>query len=251
MIGAFFDTEGRFVSELLDRSPEAKVFIGFDPVTVWLSDLPDDTRLALVDARSLGEGRDGYLHAKAVYMEGEGDDALLAVGSANPSAPAWLTRGGTVNTEVMLIHIGQAAHRFATEIQMDVLKYLPRVSNKLLHEATTRSSTELSESSQPPASVLMGIADHRDQTITIENSDLPSFNRIDVLTDQGQHLNAVIERTQRARSMYPKNCLWSEPWFFFATMQRLHGYWYITPGIDRSTNQSHSSDRNKRASANA
>jgi len=159
VIGAFFDSKGHFIAELLNRWPSAQVVIGIDPQSVELNALPEDRRLKVVDSSGLGrEHNAGYLHAKALYLEGGGEGAVLAVGSANPSSPAWMTGGAQVNTEAMFLRIGPAAREVARELGMDQLNELPTLPSEALREAALRSrrEPELAESVVP---LFVGIAD--------------------------------------------------------------------------------------------
>ncbi|WP_102945972.1 hypothetical protein [Stenotrophomonas sp. VV52] len=191
LIGAFFDTEGRFISELLRRWPSARIVIGVEPGTVCLSRLPEDERLKVVDAGDLGRaGHDGYLHAKAVYFEGIGGDALFACGSANPSAPAWMSSGVIVNTEAMVVRTDDDARKCASEIGMDRLPSIRPLPKKVLFDIMTRSRAEFDEPRSQATPVFIAIADHANQTISVDASRLPAFDRVDACDDADRPLIA-------------------------------------------------------------
>jgi hypothetical protein len=194
VVGAFFDFEGRFVTELLIRWPSARVVIGVEPDTVCLSRLPEDSRVRVVDATSLGgASHDGYLHAKAVYFEGVEGDAVFASGSANPSAPAWLTDGATVNTEAMVVRTGDAARNCAAEIGMDRLVSMPTLSKEKLSGIMDRTRAELDQPQSDPVPVLVGIADHASQAVTVEAPRLPAFNRLLAFDSMDQPLQTGLD----------------------------------------------------------
>ena len=185
LIGAFFDSKGHLVAELLNRWPSAHVVIGIDPHSVELNVLPEDLRLKVVDSSGLGRGHDaGYLHAKALYLEGEGEGAVLAVGSANPSSPAWMTGGAQVNTEAMLLRIGPAAREVARDLGLDQLNELPTLPSEALREAALRSrrEPELAESVVP---LFVGVADPNLGTVMLDR-DCGAVNAVVVALDSHQ-----------------------------------------------------------------
>ena len=118
VIGAFFDAKLQLLRALTTRWPKARLVCGIEPETVSLP----GKRLAksdfdFRDASTLAE-RSGYLHAKAIFFEGKDDDHLLASGSANPSAPAWL---GT-NEEAIILRKGAHALQVAKALGLLAVK---------------------------------------------------------------------------------------------------------------------------------
>ena len=190
LIGAFFDAEGRFIDELLRRWPNAQIVVGIEPDTVWLSRLPENARLKIVDAGELAE-RKGYLHAKAIHLEGSAGHALFASGSANPSAPAWMTGGRTVNTEAMLVRFDADARESAFALGLSTLAKLPELSKQALSEVMTRSRKEI-QTPQPEAIPLhLGIADHEDAVISMDATRLPAFDHIAACDDLDRPLASI------------------------------------------------------------
>lgn len=173
VIGAFFDADGRFVDELLHRWPNALIVIGIEPETVWLSRLPKNPRLKIVDAGVLAEGK-GYLHAKALHFEGGGGTAMFASGSANPSAPAWMTGGNTVNTEAMLVRFDGAARECASTLGLSTLSKLPSLTERALSEVMTRSRKEIQTPQAEVIPLRVGIANHEEVKISLDATKLPS-----------------------------------------------------------------------------
>lgn len=168
VIGAFFDSQGQFIAELLNRWPSAQVVIGIDPYSVELNALPEDRRLKVVDSSGLGRGRDaGYLHAKALYLHGTDEGAVLAVGSANPTSPAWMTRGARVNTEAMFLRIGPAAREVADELGMGQLNDLPPLPSEALREVASRSRRE-PDPAESVVPLFVGIADPNPGTVMLD-----------------------------------------------------------------------------------
>lgn len=191
VVGAFFDAEGRFVGDLLRRWPAAQVVLGVEPGTVWLSRLPESERLKVVDAGKLSAERRGYLHAKALYLEGTSGRALFASGSANPSAPAWTTGGATVNTEAMLVRMDDAARQCAAALGMDDLQSKRPLSSKVLADVITRSHALIDIPKDDASRVLIGIASHAAQIISLDVSSLPVFDHVEARDDSDHPLTDV------------------------------------------------------------
>ncbi len=120
--GAFFDQKLKFLSSLRAEWPSAQIVVGIDPETVMLPSLTSDASMRFVDARDAWP-EDGYkyLHAKALYLEGDDTHSFFVSGSANPSAPGWGTAPGGVNTEAMILLQGSAAKSALTQTGLDLL----------------------------------------------------------------------------------------------------------------------------------
>jgi hypothetical protein len=110
VLGPFLDARLEFLSKLHKRWPNAKMAVG-----ITREALTSDRVLKLpfarcADAGSLGGAdRRGYVHAKALYLEGRRGEHLLAIGSANPSAPAWTAKGSSRNAEGVIVWRGTFA----------------------------------------------------------------------------------------------------------------------------------------------
>jgi hypothetical protein len=138
VVGAFFDTQLAFLKVLQDALPKGSIQVAIDPQTV---SLPCDLDLAAgFDWRdgSTLSANGGYLHAKAVWIRAQRDDDVLLVGSANPSAPAWLSDAASRNDEAMLVLSGQQARQAATGLGLDTISSLPRVGKAALREVVER-----------------------------------------------------------------------------------------------------------------
>jgi hypothetical protein len=105
--GAFFDHRLEFLDQLCAAFPAADVVVAIDPKTVKApAILATHSKVKVIDASRLAAPKDGcggYLHAKYLLAETENGQAFLVTGSANPSAPAWLATGLSINTEIMLL----------------------------------------------------------------------------------------------------------------------------------------------------
>lgn len=73
-------------------------------------------------ARFVDMGEGGLLHAKILYADGaKASDAVLVVGSANPSEPAWLASPADRNCEAVFVLRGARAREAAQKLGMDGL----------------------------------------------------------------------------------------------------------------------------------
>lgn len=119
--GAFFDSKLSFIEKVREVLSPSALLVGIDPETVQF---PADNKLAgvtMVNCSQLGStekdgNNTGYLHAKSLFIERSDGESVLAVGSANPSYPAWLAPGATGNIEMMLARKGKDAEDAAREL---------------------------------------------------------------------------------------------------------------------------------------
>lgn len=107
VLGAFFDEELEFVKVLAKDLRPREIVVGLDARTVAINGaaaqkLPG---VRFVDAHAVGGAR-GYLHAKLIALELEGGRELVVTGSANPSAPAWVTESRRRNAEAIVLRQG-------------------------------------------------------------------------------------------------------------------------------------------------
>lgn len=106
ILGPFFDQELAFVRRVMEDLRPEELTIGVDPETV---SFPGNTKrlprgVRVVDAHDLDPGHEGrgYLHAKAILIQGDSKQVLIT-GSANPSAAAWLAPAGSRNAEIVVV----------------------------------------------------------------------------------------------------------------------------------------------------
>ena len=130
LVGPFFDSSLTLLDEISQAFQGAEIFVGIDPGTVEMPKRPKlGPRVHLRDA-SKAHRATGYLHAKALYFETVGDQDLLVIGSANPSAPAWLGSKGGGNQEAIVVHRGPSAREIAESTGLADIPALPRVPLK-------------------------------------------------------------------------------------------------------------------------
>jgi len=157
-VGPFFDKRLSFLYELQDALSPNEMIIGVDPNTVTLDyDSPIDD-FFFVDASGLGDS-DGYLHAKALYIEDEGDNSWLAIGSANPSAPAWLTNARS-NAEAVILHGPDSAKEIATQLGLLALNKKQQLNSVELRKAISLNSKTDNQSYTKSKTLLVEIIDN-------------------------------------------------------------------------------------------
>jgi hypothetical protein len=170
VVGAFFDSELAFLMRLRSVWPLADITVGVDPSSVYLPNLIQDRKVAFVDAsQALNSSPHHYLHAKAVYFEGERpEDAVWLSGSANPSAPGWGLYAP--NVEAVVLVRGALARSTATELGVLKLFDLDELSREALEIVVSRTAAEHQAAGDQPELLLVGIASERDPQIIIDLS---------------------------------------------------------------------------------
>lgn len=133
LTGAFFDAQFEFLQHIKNELRPKKINVGIDPKTVQI---PGDQRLpgfTFHNCSSLGPTekggeQTGYLHAKAIVVQTFEGSIYLAVGSANPSAPAWMKPRLSGNTEMVIIRTGHGAEQVAKELRLVDIPNMPLLS---------------------------------------------------------------------------------------------------------------------------
>jgi len=131
--GAFFDSKLAFIKKIQEDLAPDHLIVGIDPESVQI---PGDIKLPganFVNSAQLGRSekvakQPGYLHAKSILIEKADQETLLAVGSANPSFPAWLAPGMTGNVEMMLVRKGKDAEDAASDLGLFDIQSMPSLS---------------------------------------------------------------------------------------------------------------------------
>lgn len=175
VVGAFFDAKCDFVRAVEGQWPLAEVVVAIDPETVQLSADVSHLRSRFVDARQVWEQPAmTYLHAKALYFEGD-STAVLVSGSANPSWPAWMTTDGHGNTEAIMVRTGALAT--ATADSMGILESFAHATldAAALEQVAARTRAEVALP-RPLAEVLcVGVADPDGDMITLQTPSGMAF----------------------------------------------------------------------------
>ena len=171
-IGAFFDHGFRLLRTVRDRLRPDAFIVGIEPDTVGMDPTAGPPEgITFVDVDQLGE-REGYLHAKALFVSFEDGRALLAIGSANLSAPAWLD-GPTRNAEALLLREGREAREWAGRIGLTDLAELPPLEDGAWDDLRRRL-VSAAESEEEPSAPLATVAVRIDEGFFLPSLDLPS-----------------------------------------------------------------------------
>lgn len=172
VLGAFFDSNLQFLKSIRDFWPTAKVVVGIDPATVWLPVIGDPEKFTYVDAsQALRCSSDHYLHAKALYLEGETpEDCLWISGSANPSAQGWGIYQSNVEAGVLLR--GLAARKVAEDLGVKGISELPGLSVEILKTAVARTKTNKDSNGDEHLTVLVGLASEDGLVVNVDLSSL-------------------------------------------------------------------------------
>ncbi len=166
--GAFFDQQLGFLRSLRQVWQSAEIVVGIDPKTVVLPRLMSDPRMRFVDARAAWpDDGDKYLHAKALYIEGDGTSSIFLSGSANPSAPGWGIRPNEANTEAMILLQGSAARTAVEQTGLDLLFALQPIKPEELAATVARAAYASNAEASPGLAILIGSADYSANAISV------------------------------------------------------------------------------------
>jgi hypothetical protein len=143
VLGPFFDRDGSFLSTLSQELQPESIVVGIEPARVKLcrlDNLPE--KIYFHDTTDLG-ARKGYLHAKALWIEGKLGEAVLITGSANPSRPAWTAEPSQRNAEAVVLHRGVDIHKLAEKLGLLSIHTLPVLDSTVLEIVLQRSADSL------------------------------------------------------------------------------------------------------------
>jgi hypothetical protein len=180
--GPFFDRELRFLDRLRQDVQPAKLTIAIDPKTVQI---PAKARtlegVSLVQATRLGaddkeEESSRYLHAKGLLVQQSNGGTLLAVGSANPSAPAWLASETSGNIELMLARRDEDARAAAQALGFADIPHMP-----LLEEGDWQTIEDNAQEQADPAPLgyRSGLAVVEDDRVLFDTSLLKGHDGLE------------------------------------------------------------------------
>lgn len=144
VFGAFFDKDFSFVRQIKTDLAPSKIIVAVDPATVQMPTRDNVIPgVEFVSAAGLGarkkdgETQVGYLHAKGILLKVDGGDTLLALGSANPSAPAWLAGRARSNVEIMFVSGGVEAKKTADDLGLSAISSMPVLTNEEWDQIST------------------------------------------------------------------------------------------------------------------
>ena len=171
VLGPFFDHKGAFLATLLRELRPRRMDVGIEPDKVSLCRVeqrPDNLRF--YDATKLSS-RSGYLHAKAILVEGRDNDTVLIAGSANPSKPAWTAGTARRNAEAIILHFDAAAQELAQELELTEISLFPEITDNELETISSRSVHDPTDSIDISLGAPL-VAEVQDEDIIIPYTEL-------------------------------------------------------------------------------
>jgi|GEM_PF-881004 hypothetical protein len=178
--GAFFDANLAFLARIQEELAPAELYVGIDPDTVQMPAGKTLPGVSLVNCSGLGPAEQGgnhagYLHAKSILIERQDGETILAVGSANPSYPAWLAPGLTQNVEMIIARKGAEARAAAEELGLMTVASMPPLTEDDWQQIDTNWRREVSEgSSRESTQVIIALASETDIHFRVSGESLPA-----------------------------------------------------------------------------
>jgi len=178
--GAFFDANLAFLARILEELAPEEFFVGIDPKSVQMPAGKNLSGVSLVNCSGLGVADKGgnqasYLHAKSILIERQDGETILAVGSANPSSPAWLAPGLAQNVEMMIARKGAEARTVAEELGLTMVASGPPLTEDDWQQIDENWWREVSDgASQESAQVIIALASETDIRFRISGDPLPA-----------------------------------------------------------------------------
>jgi phosphatidylserine/phosphatidylglycerophosphate/cardiolipin synthase-like enzyme len=181
--GAFFDQHLEFLWSLRKAWHSSEIVVGIDPETVVLPRMMSDLNMRFVDARAAwSEDGDKYLHAKALYIEGDGTSSVFLSGSANPSAPGWGIKPKQANTEAMILLQGAAAKTALEQTGLGLLFAFEPIDPGELAATVARAAHASNVQPSTALAILIGTADYSTNSISAKvpgNAEIVQVQAID------------------------------------------------------------------------
>lgn len=176
--GAFFDSNLSFVERVRDEFSPKELLVGIDPETVQF---PVDKKLSGVsfhNCSKLGttekDSKPGYLHAKSILVQHKDGETVLAVGSANPSYPAWLAPGMTQNVEMMIARKGVTANEAAEELGLLAIDSMDEIEEiDWLKISENWERDDQTDHSAEASLVVIALASDNDIKFKVPGKNLP------------------------------------------------------------------------------
>jgi hypothetical protein len=184
--GAFFDSNLSFVDRVRDELSPKELLVGIDPETVQFPVHKKLTGVSFHNCSKLGttekDNKPGYLHAKSLLIQYEDGEALLAVGSANPSYPAWLAPGITQNVEIMLARKGIDAKEAAEELGLLAIDSMDEIKeNDWLKISENWQRDDHSGQPADASQVVIALASDSDIKFKVSENNLPGAVECEII----------------------------------------------------------------------
>ena len=188
VLGAFFDKSLGFLKTIARELRPKDFVVAIDPESVEIthkapSVLPGGR---FVDASDLGD-KTGYLHAKALVVQGVRGDELFVTGSANPSAPAWLSGADTRNVEMVVVQRSERQGSLSRLLGLQALCERSPIEPAVWNEMGRRTTARAQAGNEPGCRVVLAFANAKGFRIPV--AELPD-SRVREVTrhlDGGKH----------------------------------------------------------------
>jgi hypothetical protein len=190
--GAFFDQQLGFLRSLRQAWPAAEIVVGIDPATVVLPSYDHALELRFVDA-GLAWPDDGtkYLHAKVLYLEGDGTRAAFLSGSANPSAPGWGTSPSGVNDEAMILLQDADARAALDRTELRRLFGIESLAATELEKTVARGVSTSKAGTAPAVPVFVGTVNYETASVTLSLPSCPASLNAKLMDENGEEIEVA------------------------------------------------------------
>ncbi len=186
--GAFFDTKLAFIERVRDELSTNELVVGIDPATVQLSLDKKLPGVSFVNCSMLGvvtekdDKQAGYLHAKSILIQRDDGETVLAIGSANPSYPAWLAPGMTQNVEMMIARKGADAKDAAEKLGLLAIALMPQVEEyEWLQIQKNWERDDHSDQTPEASQVVIALASESDIKFKVPGNSLPGAIECEII----------------------------------------------------------------------
>jgi len=140
VLGPYFDSDLRFLTSLRERAPRAEIVVAVQPEYVVMKRADKwPARTRVCNAGLVNLPRNGaFIHAKAIVVDGS-KKLVMALGSANPTDPAWLGKHSRRNFEAMIMLRGRKATQAYRDLGLGQLWKAPTLTKEELEQIAKRS----------------------------------------------------------------------------------------------------------------
>jgi phosphatidylserine/phosphatidylglycerophosphate/cardiolipin synthase-like enzyme len=202
MTAPFVDEQLTFAKALRDKG--AKVTLALDDSSYLPEAALVDESFHFVSAESLG-GTSKTLHAKVLYFGTlDASEDTLVVGSANPSAPAWMTGSAQRNAEAVFVLRGERARTEAKMLGIVALADVDALSSAEQEEIVRKSQLRRSQEQVNKQSQPIWLARALDNAVEMNGpgiSDI-SITQANITDHSGNYLASTTNITQRDFGVY-------------------------------------------------
>lgn len=185
--GAFFDSKLAFIEKVRDELSPKELFVGIDPTSVQFPVGKRVLGVSFVNCSMLGvaekdDTHAGYLHAKSIMIGYEDGETVLAVGSANPSYPAWLAPGISQNVEMVIARRGPVVKDAADDLGLLAITSMPPVAEDEWEKISENWDRDTqTEQITGAAQVLIALAVDNDIRFRLKRDSLPGSIECEII----------------------------------------------------------------------